>query len=549
MPQDNFVQRRVIGLVFVVLTAIHPSCFRTFYKVAENPSTATPNTVSELQDARRYFILRSRFDARQMRDISLSSDQKTLQYALDTVPYEHRLHLRGGHSNGNLQYKKSKGQREVLNEVHLFVERDNLPLTGTFTIPLDSFSRMEVIQKDRGRTTVNHVLSGIGVAVSAFAIVGLIAVMTSCPFVSAYDGKDYILQGELYAGAVYPQLSRNDYVPLHLKPTYGHLSLRISNDLKEYQHIDVAKLITIEHKNDIKIMNDQQGRFYSITTPVPVASATAGNRQVKSELYQKDYRFFAFDDSLADPEVNALVLQFNKPNGSKNAKLILSLKNTFWLDRIYSKMSAGLGRYYNTYVAQQRKQPPEVLENWIKEQEIPMKVSVKDESGWKLASSINTVGPMAVRDLIVPIDIPSSSEDLIEIRLSTGFHFWEIDYAALDYSVEEAFSIHESRPVSASTEAGMDVTAALSESDGIFNDQLFTGAATTIFYDYRAPAEGSSNSYFLLSKGYYEPVRDFSGKPDVAFLQQFRKPGALARYSAQLYKKDKPDVIAATTSK
>lgn len=55
----------------------------------------------------------------------------------------------------------------------------------------------------------------------------------SRPFVSANNGNGLILQGEIYGGAIYPQLARIDYLPLQMAPlSDGTLQVRISNDLK-----------------------------------------------------------------------------------------------------------------------------------------------------------------------------------------------------------------------------------------------------------------------------------------------------------------------------
>ena len=212
-------------------------------------------------------------------------------------------------------------------------------------------------------------------------------------------------------------------------------------------------------------------------------------------------------------------------------------------------MSAGFGNYYNTFVANQQKQPVEVLEKWITEQKIPLQVSLRDESAWKEMTSVTTIGPLANRDLVVPIEVPVTSEEYVEIKLSAGFHFWDVDYAAIDYSEDNGFTVNETTPVAATTEGGEDVTTNLSEADGLFNHQLFTGTTTTLFFKHQAPAPGNSQTYFLRSKGYYEPVRDYSGKPDVAFLKQFRQPGALARYSAQIYRQEKSAESKATANK
>jgi hypothetical protein len=319
----------------------------------------------------------------------------------------------------------------------------------------------------------------------------------------------------------------------------GNLQLKISNELKEVQHTDLAELITIDHSNGVTIIPDQEGNLYSIKDPLTASSAiTKNNTNVTGLLAGKDNHVMEFNDSVSENGSNEIVLHFNKPSHINKGKLVLSVKNTFWLDRLYGKMLEGFGNYYSTFVKNQKSQSAEALNKWTDEQQIPLKVSVKTKEGWKTVTSLKTSGPIAYRDVVVPIDLSGIDEPFTEIKLGSGFMFWEIDYAAIDYSENEILSIEKQLPLMATDETGKMVSHELSSPDGNYLVQPVPGNVTTITYNYHKPSAGKSQTYILHSKGWYETKREFKGKPNIAFLQQFKKGGAFPKFSLELYKKE-----------
>jgi len=231
-------------------------------------------------------------------------------------------------------------------------------------------------------------------------------------------------------------------------------------------------------------------------------------------------------------------MQFNKPVAAKKAKLLLSLKNSYFLDLLYGELAKGFGNYYGTYIKQQEKKPVADLLKWTKEQQIPLEVSVKTANGWKKITDITTIGPLATRNMVVPIELPESSEDLTAIKLSSGFMFWEIDYAAIDYSEENTFSVEKILPSKATDELGKNILPDLQKEDAVYLAQPDIGNAATIVYTAAALNDNAkTRTYILHTKGYYEHVRDFKNSPDLGFLNQFKNPNAFPLFGMQLYKK------------
>jgi hypothetical protein len=375
----------------------------------------------------------------------------------------------------------------------------------------------------------------------ALAVVIVAATKSSCPFVSAYHGNQFTLQGEIYGGAIYPQLARYDFLPLKMAPLAdGSLQLKISNELQERQYTDMAELWVVTHDKNNKVLADEKGNLYSIAkTETPEAAWLNGKKNVLSALSKDaDNELLYMDDTSSANASNEVVMQFNKPVGAKKSKLVLTLKNSYWLDLLYGELVKGLGRYYSTHIKKQRSKPVAELVKWTNDQQIPLEVSVKTSSGWKKITDVTTIGPLATRQIVIPIENDEVSSSPIEVRLSSGFMFWEIDYAGMDFTEEYAFSVQKLSPFKATDEGGKDVSSLLQKEDGHSLAQPHIGNVATLVYKSDVlKGANETQTYFLKTKGYYEHIRDFKNKPDAAFLRQFKKPNAFPVYGMGLYKK------------
>src|SRR5690606_4115334 len=260
----------------------------------------------------------------------------------------------------------------LLNEVHFFTAYDSNAVAGKYTLNLDKIQKIEIIEHDKKKTTNSYVIGAIGYTLGAMAVVSaiILATKSSCPFVSAWDGNAFSLQGEIYGGAIYPQLARHDFMPLKMAPMEdGTLQLKITNELQERQYTDIANLLVITHDKDIKVLADENGELYSIADPISPVKANLGNgKNVLPALLQDgDLQILYMDDTTQADAKNDLLITFNKPAEVTNGKLVLSLKNSYWLDLLYGELAKGFGTYYASYMADQKKKTAEELLKWVKE--------------------------------------------------------------------------------------------------------------------------------------------------------------------------------------
>src|SRR5258706_780146 len=163
---------------------------------------------------------------------------------------------------------------------------------------------------------------------------------------------------------------------------------------------------------------------------------------------------------------------------------------------------------------------------------MPLEVSLKSSSGWQKITDITTIGPVATREMVIPVDLSGVNDSFTEIRLSSGFMFWEIDYAAMDYSPDKTILVETIPPFIATDETGKDVLSVLAKADSIYLEQPVPGNVVTLQYQFKSSNDpGKSYSYILHTRGYYIHVRDFKNPPDIKFLNQFKKPGSFNEFS------------------
>ncbi|HVY76274.1 MAG TPA: hypothetical protein VG890_15705 [Puia sp.] len=172
--------RPILLFPLILLT----SCF--YYKVATPKNGPPPPADSVIAaNPNRYFILRSGSQAFHMKDLLLSEDRKTLSCTLDRLPREHQLHLtRGGKDHvpeqktreGSMRYKRHKADTVVLHEVHLYIPPDSTAkVEVTYTLDLAQVQKVELLVKDKKRTTASHVGAALGIAGGVVAVVYVIA--------------------------------------------------------------------------------------------------------------------------------------------------------------------------------------------------------------------------------------------------------------------------------------------------------------------------------------------------------------------------------------
>ena len=467
-----------------------------------------------------------------MTDLTVSPDGSKISG--DAQPAEKSDHTyRKAKPQSSNAYKYGAFKEKPLDEVHFYVnawEMDN----GGFSFSTADIQRVEVYDLAIGRVIATYV--GGAAVTSGVAFLIFLALKSSCPFVYTMDGDVATFQGEMFGGAIAPNLARHDFMPLPgFQPEGDAFTLKITNELKEIQFTDLAQLAAVKHDRHAQALMDQHGHPFVLSNPLPPVHATTDvGTDAVEELTDLDQHWFQFLDEMeGHPAYGSVNMTFEADRPANQAKLMLDLKNTMWMDHSFERFCASFGDKYNAFARRQQRRAAEEKQQWMDDEGMTLAVKVERQGVWELVDRIQMVGPLASRSVVVPIPGQVQQGDQIRVRLECGFHFWEIDQAAMDFSEDAEVSVENLSLLEAWDESGKDVRNALLALDDDVMAQLFTGAEATLHFDATSldPQPHEDVTLFLHTHGHYEYVRDYSGKPDLVELKSFKVPGTFAAWS------------------
>ena len=530
----NFKKLNLYSFLLLILFLIISGC--SYYKVKKTSlSGASGMQIENLKPEERYVILHSGNQTVHLNQVTVDDDKKELKGVLATINSEHSRER----PKDKKTYRYRRSQKEPLNEVHFYTRQNlNFIMGEEVNVPFSMIDSVSVNNANTGRSVINVV--GATVAVLAVAIIVVALTKSSCPFIYVKDGREFVFQGELYPGAITPNIQRDDYLPLpQISASGDEYIFKVSNELLEIQYTDLLQLIVFEHPENVKVLLDQKGKAYSFSHIEAPKKAFSNRFSVElSNLLQGDGKSFLFDSETKTPDGSrSITMEFEKPAGVKQAKLFLTAKNSFWLDYTFGKFNKKFGLYYNTFQKKQLETPGEESSQWAVDQNIPLSVYIQTNGEWKLIERITTVGPLAFRDIVVPIDLEDPQQEKIVLKLETGFMFWEIDRAGIDFSENIPMKEIVIEPSFAVDEKGGIVTELLRKTDGEYLIQPEAGNEVIVSFKYKANNSEGRTTAFLKNRGYYTYIRDYKGIPDFAELQEFKKSGKFSRFSEEQYKK------------
>jgi hypothetical protein len=383
------------------------------------------------------------------------------------------------------------------------------------------------------------VYSTLGIAGTLGAIfIFILLTKDSCPFIYAYNGETYEFVGEIYSGAIHPPLERHDYLPLPvLQPIENEYRIKITNEIKEIQHTNLTELLIFDHPQNTEILVDKYGNVHTVSDPrLPISANALDGTNIEYLLAEKDS--LSFMSGIPDNEnqdMDAVILTFDRPVDKDTGKLVIKGKNSFWLDYIHGQFSELFGDRFETWKEEQKDKSPEKMIEWSLDQGIPLSVYLETDEGWEFVDYYNVVGPLASKDDVLEIDLSNASNEKVKIKLEFGFLFWEIDYAAMDFTPNLTTSNYTVPVTSAMDQNSIDVSYELRYDDEKYYHQPHIGDQALLTFDVPEQIEGTKRSVILHSKGHYEIIKNTEGEPDLAYLNSFRKPGAFSKFSKERF--------------
>lgn len=537
-------KRGAIAFVALICLCMLDSCM--YYKV-KNVAKVNSHEASTYESSNKYLIIHQNKEVWHLSKPDIKGD--TISGVLAPLS-EKRLAYETSKLKQAKRYKKKDST--IVSEVHLYLPDALIPklrAAENVRFACSAVQRAEVYQKNKVRSTLS---AAIPIMIGAPILIGTIVALTksSCPLVYVENNADstFNFAGEIFGGAVYPSVERNDYMPLPgFQPMENRYALKITNKLPEIQYVNLAELWTVDHPKDVAVLPDRQGIIHSIVKPEqPLEASSLAKSDLRSLLYNKDQRCFQFDEEpLATADTcafNTVFLSFTMPHQTETGKLIIRAGNSLWSDYAYGEFTRLFGNKYDEWTKKQAKEPAEKNNQWKQNQRFVLMVYLETSAGWEFVDYFDMIGPLGSRDLIMPInlvhalttDIPEHGR-IIRIKLESGFKFWDLDYAAMDFTRDIQYETHQLQAYSAITETGLDVTQLLMSDDGKYYVQKKIGEEGVLLFEENPVAEGNARSVFLRTKGYYTPVRHYVNSPNYKLLRTFLIPGRFSKFSFESY--------------
>jgi hypothetical protein len=382
--------------------------------------------------------------------------------------------------------------------------------TGVSELPVDSVVGLESFRTSVNApvtvmlSTLGTAAGTLGAALLAFAIFG------SCPTYYSDSAGVPVLEAEGFSYSIAPLFEARDVDRLHGRPgPDGTFRLEIRNEALETHFLNHLELLEATHAADEFVAPDLSGHPVAIArrTPARIARDRAG-RDVLNVLARADGRTYATAPhvlagvSADDPE-DRIELSFAGTHNGDSVALVLRLRNSLLSTvLLYETMLGAAGARSLDWQAEEltRVGPALELGQWYTSH-MGLAVEVWRDGAWIPSARIKDTGPVAWKDVVVPLARAPGNE--FRIRLRFPADNWRIDQASLASRLRRpAVRVVPLARVSG-TGGGLEpeVYASLLRPDGRYLETT-PGQAFSAAWDVGTGAE-SKRTFLLASQGYY----------------------------------------------
>jgi hypothetical protein len=429
------------------------------------------------------------------------------------------------HSENNPDYL----QDEKIHQVHIYTN-DLSKIENTISIDLDEISQLSIFKK----TTNPGVVIIIALLSSLLLLFILLVIACNCPHVYLQNGETFEYTNTLFTGAVSEKLERFDYKALQdMNPDKSSLFMQIKNEDNEKQYTNLLGLKVAYHDPSFQVMTDKYGKLYSISSLTkPIHTVDQENMDQSNSIASDDESYFNFDARTKNGLVSTH-LTFTKPTDPSNAKLILNLKNSEWAGYIHQKFLENLGTYQKEWLQSNSSKTSDQLQQALKNGGVPLVIYLKKKNKWIEIETIQPIGNAGDQSIVIPIDEKLLTDSSIELRLQSGFKFWDLDYAAMDFSKQKEFEVQTISPSSVSgDETNIN---ALRTNDKSY--LITESGSEPISVRFDGLNTNKNRTLFLESKGYYIRNKMETNKPNWMELAKISRKNGLGRFSQETFLK------------
>jgi hypothetical protein len=527
--RESFLHPFLGGFLICALLMFSPGC--NYYKVSQ-PKYSNPSTLEAYSERGKIFYLISGEEAFRLKGLLTKED--VITGFVEPQP-DYKYHLTTNPRGANRYIQRTDGKEaRLLKHVLLYVPDYEPNPDGMVEIPFETIEKIELYDEATGATMASWLL-GTAVLVGLTAVIMTavaVAVKGSCPFIYTFDGEGYAFGGEIFSGSTLPQLERHDYLKLAMPDRErDEFRMIIANEVREIQHTNQLELLVSDHPLGVEIHADKYGRVHALQQIMPPVRAVSftGEDALSMVAERDDLSYIGMGRGGLDELTDGLILEFPDPGTATEARLVVRAKNSILLDFHMGRFHELFGRAYSRWHNKQLATPARELQQWIRDQNIPLSVFVEKDGQWEYVDYYHVAGPMALKEDVLSIPLDEAGEGPLRVKLESGRFFWEVDFAGIDY-LPDAQTLTRYIPASSAIDhTGEDISQLLAGDDGLYYVQPLVGDEAMMNFRL-PPLAGEERSLILHSKGHYHILREPAGRPQLSSLRTFREPGRFNRF-------------------
>ena len=295
----------------------------------------------------------------------------------------------------------------------------------------------------------------------------------SCPYIYAYDGKEFKLEAEAFGTSISKAFEAQTFSLLpSLNPVNGRLTVRISNERPETHLLNSVQLFAADAGKASSTVLDINNILWPVLDANPPSAAyDQSEKDILPDIGKKDGRYWKSDLAHIAPFSgfrDQLEVQFDLPQDASEATLIIHAVNTNLITEAYRSVSTIVGdatmEFYRAL--EQDSQLQSEIRDWL--HECSLRIEVAHGTVWEAAGTMIPEANVAPFSRAIRIRNLKSFKNMLRIRLSSLTDVWRIDAVSIDFSPVRPLSLHSLKMISVKSSDKNNCENAIKSNDSLY---------------------------------------------------------------------------------
>ncbi len=336
---------------------------------------------------------------------------------------------------------------------------------------------------------------------------------SSCPFIYAWNGDEFVLQNEAIPFSFFASLEDTSHGALPaLVDSDGTLRVRVTEERDEISYIDTFSLRSVTHDNpDARVLPDVHGVPHTVgQLEAPASCMTSEGEDCLTELHEKDEEILEIDPVSVqarspDDLSHWITLGFTKPtDAGKSAKLLLNVETADIMDDVAYEHSISFGQkgmeFFDALLSLLR--IGHLLDRNLDIGKLYLHVEVWNGDEWIKQGVIKPGNYRHWDDFVLPIDLTGIQGNEVRVRLhSVGWYLYNA--AGIDWTPDSPMIVERIPLSHAVANDGRDARSPLLAEDGKRHVMHKGDHVDLSFAAPEPPEQGMKTEYIFSLRGYY----------------------------------------------